>query len=130
MIGFEQSSYTFIEAQQEELLEISMATEGGRRSEQTFKVEFQLVTITSSDLYPPATLGEDFVSETITVQFEPFVERMMYQFTLLPDSEAGEMEVFHIDSFSSADSQFPPYLSPSLLSTGTDVFIVDLDGMH
>lgn len=92
-------------------------------------MEFHLPVINSTDgLYQQAVPGKDYITEMVSVLFKPYVQRMSYQLTLLPDNDEGEKEMFRIDSLTSQDDTFPSFLPPTGLCNGTDVFIIDAKG--
>ena len=130
-IGFELPSYTFIEPPIEDQLQIFLATEDSRQSEQTFKVSIELLSLNSSesDLYQPATFDEDFIiaNGTTSILFHPFIQRIPYQFTLLPDDISGEEESFFIMISNSCDDQFSMYLPPSIYAEVASIVIIDTE---
>ena len=129
-IGLEMPSYTFIEPPIEEPVQIYLATEDGRVSEQTFSVLFELGAFNSSKVYQPALLGEDYVAQTVTeIVLPPFTRRISYHFILLPDDDTtpGETESFSIASSNSLDRGFPTFLHPKVLSSMVEVVIIEHD---
>ena len=128
-IGFELPSYTFLEPPFEDQVQIFLATEDNRHSEQTFQVSIELITLNSSDSQQPAAVDEDFVvsNRTITVLFPPFTQRVPYQFTLLPDDNSGETESFYVMSSNSGDDQFPMYLPPNMHTEVASIVIIDTE---
>ncbi len=99
-IGFELPSYTFIEPPIEEPVQIYLATENGRVSEQTFTVLFELGAFNSSGIYHSAVLGEDYIAQRVTeIVLHPFTQRISYNFVLLPDDDTtpGETESFSVN---------------------------------
>ena len=129
-IGFELPSYTFIEPPIEEPVQIYLATEDGRVSEQTFSVHFELGAFNSSEIYQSAVLDEDYVAQGVTeIILHPFTPRISYRFTLLPDDDTtpGETESFSIISSNSINTRFPTFLLPEVLSPMVEVVIIEHD---
>ena len=129
-IGFELPSYTFIEPPIEEPVQIYLATEDGRVSEQTFSVLFELNAFNSSSIYQSALLGEDYVAQRVTeIVLHSFTQRISYRFVLLPDDDTtpGETESFTVTSANSLDTRFPKFLPPEVLSPVAEVVIIEHD---
>ena len=129
-IGFEQASYTFIEPPIERLTQIYLATEESRVSEQTFSIFVEVGAFNSSESYQSALFGEDYVAPTMAeLVFHPFTQRISYQFSLFLDDDAtfGEAESFSVASSNSHDARFPNFLIPEVLSSMTEVVIIEHD---
>ena len=129
-IGFELPSYTFIEPPIEEPVQIYVATEDGRVSEQTFSILFELSAFNSSGTYQSAILGEDYVAPRVTeIVLHPFTQRISYRFILLPDDDTtpGETELFSVTSSNSLDTRFPTFILPEVLSPMAEVVIIEHD---
>ena len=130
-IGFEQPSYTFIEPPFMDQFQIFLTKEDHRLSEQAFNMTFELFTLNVSDLYQSASLGEDFIIETVTIIFHSFTQRVPYNFILLPDDDPRETETFYVSICSncSLDDQFPTYFPPNSLSSEASIVIIDTESM-
>ena len=123
-IGFEQQYYTFIEPPFEEEYHIFLATEDGRKSEQMFMVSTVMVPVDDSDFYEQATVGEDFIAKDVFRQilFEPFIQRVQYNFTLLSDNVTEVKEAFSVQCFVSMGNES---LSPNHLPHQATIVIID-----
>lgn len=104
-IGFEQSSYNFMESLSTDSVQVFLAKIDGRTSEQTFQV---IVQVSDSGFIPPdpntqlATLSDDFnvvdavfqdVS-TVSLEFPSSYQRINFTFHLVQDNIPEGTEVF------------------------------------
>jgi hypothetical protein len=129
-IGFELPSYTFIEPPIEEPVQIYLATENSRVSEQTFTILFELGAFNSSGIYHSAVLGEDYIAQRVTeIVLHPFTQRISYHFVLFPDDDTtpGETESFSVIISNSLGTRFPKFLHSEVLSPVAEVVIIEHD---
>ena len=107
------------------VFELSLVTEGGRESEQTFEVTIQISNQTNPFL--SATQGEDYRPLNLQVLFPPDRESIEWEFELFPNEKLEENEAFRATVVSSAESSgFPTFLTSSI-STLTSTLIVIKD---
>ena len=118
---------------------VYLAKEDNVQSEQTFSIVVQVAdSVPSGENINPATLNTDYslgVPGTSTVvQFPPHMQRVLFQFTLLHDTDVESTEAFRASSSPADTAQasgrtfdLSGYLPPIALSAETFVVIENDD---
>ena len=91
-------------------------TEYDRKSEQTFKLEFDFPTLNSTSFYKPVT-G--------TVILNPLYYRLPFEFILFSNDSPMENQTFKITLLNSSDDQFPKYDPPNFLTQEATIVVID-----
>ena len=154
-IGFEVPRYTYMEPDFETDIipnafvpptnltangPIYLAKEDNVQSEQTFRIIVQVAdSVPSHENINPATRDIDYSlgpggTASSVVEFFPFVQRVNFPFTLIPDAFTEGTEAFRVSSTAEDDVELngmmvnlPEYTPPIALSAETFVIIEDDD---
>ena len=109
--------------------QVLFTKENGVKSEQTFLVVITISGSTHQNIFS-AELNNDFEIGTgtnlVLFRFEPFQQRISFNFRLFGDDIAEGREGFQLSLTQQRDS--PQFLRPMVLSPNTLIIIEDFDG--
>ncbi len=140
-IGFQNSSYNFIEPQETRNFTVTLEKQDGRISEQTFLVTIEASSNTPNASIPAATIsalnGDGSFSNndysisapgknTVLLVFGPDDQMVDFEFTLYPDNFTESLEAFQVRRIRT-DFSGPPFLLPTSgdLFSSSFIFIAE-----
>ena len=121
-IGFQQSTYTFMEPMELTLIEdITLIRENGILSEQTFGVSISAsfaAGVNSEEMFNIDYAFDDAGNNSLSLLFQPNVSEISVPFTLFPDDLFEGTEGFSL-AIASQEADFPTFQLPAMSIMGT-----------